>query len=195
MSEEKKEETQSSPFVFDMAKFAERQQTELAEAHEAMKDDFVLACVALAEFGVKEVYVEYDGYGDSGSVELVSFLDTATGEGYVPSDWFQEHLVELTEKQDMSVPCKVEFSRKYTSGEGDEPGKWVSEYREEGLKSFFEGAAYKWLPGGWEINSGSKGVISVNVDERSYSIDHGWRVEDVQSESYSFDFSSEEVSS
>ena len=168
---------------FDMAAFEARQQTELDAARAAQKDDFIASCAALAEFGVARVEVEYDGYGDSGSVEGITFLDA------------DDKSVELTEEQDMSVPCKVEGSRTWTPGKGDEEGKWNIEYKEEGLKSFFEECAYKWLPGGWEINEGSRGVVKIDVAKRAYSIDHGWREMTENYEEYSFDFSPEEASS
>ena len=175
--------------LFDMAAFQERQETELDAARVAQKDDLIASCVALAEFGVKEVFIEYDGYGDSGSVEGVFFMDkVCESEGEVPFDWHTEHLVELTEEQDMSVPCKVEGSRTYTPGKGDEPGTWNITYKEAGLKAFFEECAYKWLPGGWEINEGSRGVVKIDVAKRAYSIDHGWRIQEVETETFSFCF-------
>lgn len=173
----------SPEMIFDMAAFVARQKGELDEARAAQKDDFIASCTALAEFGVAKVKIEYEGSGDSGCVESVAFVDA------------DDEPVELTEEQDMSVPCKVEAARTWSPGDEPNTGTWSVSYKDEGLKAFFEECAYKWLPGGWEINSGSFGTIRVDVAGRSYSVDHGWRVEDVESVEFSFDFSSEEASS
>lgn len=174
-----------SAIVFDMTKYEAGQKSALEEARASQRDDFLKVCAALNEAGVAKVSVEYDGYGDSGMVEGIIFL------GGMKDD---EHIT-LTKEQDMSVPCKVERSRRYEKAEDAETGTWKIEYEEKGIEAFIEECVYKWLPGGWEINEGSRGVVMINVRDRSYGIEHGWRETIENYEEYSFEFDAKEEES
>lgn len=54
------------------------------------------------------------------------------------------------------------------------------------LREAIEEATYQILPGGWEINEGSCGTLTVTYEEGrvKVSIEHGWRVTEIQYEEY-----------
>ena len=68
-----------------------RRERERQEAHQT----FVTMCDRLIELGVHVVTLEYDGYGDSGSVEAV-IAETNGNELELPSD-VQRELMEAAE--------------------------------------------------------------------------------------------------
>ena len=84
---------------------------------------------------------EYDGYGDSGSIESFTFLDRHGRELKVAP--------RMAERVD-DLACAI-------------------------------------LPGGWEINEGSMGTITLNVMTRRIHVDHKWRIESTEEESFGFD--------
>ena len=107
-----------------------------AEAKEAASElDKVL--VFLRANGVKEIVVEYNGSGDSGSLSSMVFI---------------------------------------TKDEKEING-WAA-MSPTSLRVPIERYVYTQLPGGWEINEGSSGTVTINVDTGETELDHNWNPED-----------------
>lgn len=181
-NEEQREKMQKT-----VSDWEEKRKKQYDAQRKAMKESFLRICTALDSYGVSCIEMEYDGYGDSGTLETVLFLDTDNNE------------VKLTEEQDMSVTHKVETKRWLTpvpeDAAPDIERTWEFEYKDVGITDGVTDMAYRWLPAGWEINDGSLGCIKVDVSKRSYAIEHGWRETVASYEEYSFDFDGEEASS
>jgi hypothetical protein len=52
----------------------------------------------------------------------------------------------------------------------------------EGLRGLVEQFVYSHLPGGWELNEGSFGTVTIDVSSRKARRDHNWRVVDAMGE-------------
>jgi len=75
-----------------MSAYQERLERERTEARQSMRK----ACDELVSLGVAEVRIEYDGYGDSGTVEGVTAAGPA-GEFEIPAD-LNEALISAAEQ-------------------------------------------------------------------------------------------------
>ena len=93
-------------------------------------------------FGLTEVVIAYDGYGDSGEVSAISGFDQ-------------------DRKVDLSHPCP---NAQLAQNADD----WLLDYGYDLLASRF---------GGWEIDAGSYGEITIDFVERELRFDHSWRVD------------------
>src|SRR5262245_7979380 len=102
--------------------------------------------------------------------------------------WQEREAREKREAEEgLRVACTVlrrlgvkQVEAKY-DGAGDEG--WVQEIRykpepppglPEGLPARIEQFVYTQLPGGWEINSGSHGVMTIDVATCKANLDHHW---------------------
>jgi hypothetical protein len=54
----------------------------------------------------------------------------------------------------------------------------------EELEEIVESWTYAVLPGGWEINEGGQGSVSIDVSNSTARIDHGWNVIAIESATY-----------
>jgi hypothetical protein len=127
----------------------ERQEKEaLDKAKLVLKD----VCAVLEPFGIIKVDATYDGAGDSGAVEDVSFF---TQKG----------------KYDGELPTN-KFQPLYSYTNPPEPVD---------IKQIIEDACCHFLPGGWEINEGSYGTLSVDVKTRTVTLEYNERYMDVNS--------------
>jgi hypothetical protein len=87
----------------------------------------------LREAGIANVWIHYDGSGDSGAIERI---------------------------EPQTIP--------------------------EALQQALEEHAYDLLPGGWEINEGSHGVITIDVNEGCLVVEHSWRVIETESSKHGY---------
>jgi hypothetical protein len=94
-------------------------------------------------------------------------------------------------EQELGVVCEVlrrlgveKIEARY-DGAGDEG--WVKEIRyspeppaglPEGLPQRVENFVYTRLPSGWEINEGSFGTMTIDVQTARAALDHHWKEED-----------------
>jgi hypothetical protein len=56
----------------------------------------------------------------------------------------------------------------------------------EALQKALEEHAYNLLPGGWEINEGSCGVIAIDVNKGHLVVDHKWRTIETENSKHSY---------
>lgn len=110
-----------------------------AEAIEENKNNII---AGLRKAGIKECRVAYEGSGDSGQVEEISY-----------DGLYGTH-------QEATVPQRV-ISRDYTKKD-----ICFSNMREVGLATAIEALCYAKLEryGGWENNEGAQGSFVINVE-------------------------------
>lgn len=118
----------------------------------------------LKKMGAAKAVVNYDGVGDSGSVEYVIIYDKDSKEMVFPKD----PAITIKEK-----------SSKFTSG------KWVTGTvdRTVDLNTALEEMGYQALEGhhpGWEINEGSYGELQIDVEKEAATLMHNVRITDVE---------------
>jgi hypothetical protein len=103
----------------------------------------------------------------------------------------REKRERLQAEQGLRVACKVlqrlgvaTVEARY-DGAGDEG--WIQEVRydpsppaglPEGLQPLIEAYVGTRLPPGWEINAGSSGKMTIDVNTRAARLDHHWKEDD-----------------
>lgn len=112
---------------------------------------------ALKELGVDSVQVQYQGSGDSGEVYEVSIL---------PVD-----------KNVSTTKVKIQEAKASFIKEKDGGSSWVSEIYEDTVSLYeaINGILYSYLEmshPGWEINEGSQGEMTIEVEGESISLVH-----------------------
>jgi hypothetical protein len=138
-------------FTKVMKQYRDEQQRRMNTARDMMMK-------ALRDAEVQSVSVQFDGYGDSGSLEGITYLPSAEGKAEVPDT---PH--EVTEWTQGGKPKRV--VRNYTLDE------LVSE------------ACYGLLGAehpGWEINEGSFGTFTINPATDAVSLTFNQRIESVE---------------
>ena len=120
-----------------------------------LSTEFGWVCRDLESQGVARVEVLYDGNGDSGTVEGFTLRDR--------------------DGQEVD-PARLPTG-KYASG-------WAPGGREIDLADKLDELVCAILPGGWEINEGSFGVVVLNTLTRRIHVAHSWRIESTQEEPF-----------
>jgi len=116
--------------VADAEDFMTQYRREEAKRIAAAKESLRYLAGALRLIGVKKVTAPFDGYGDEGSLNEITYDP-------LPSAGFPD-----------------------------------------GLQQAIERAIYDLLPGGWEINAGSFGTVTLDTATGEAEVDHEWRDED-----------------
>jgi hypothetical protein len=137
-------------------------------------------CPLLSAYGVKTVTFEYDGYGDSGDFNQ-SYLHV------LPS------VQQINEAGALSTVPKAELYERAANTTRVHWDKFQNERTNEKnpvitnklCQRFFD-AVFDLLPGGWEINEGSYGTITIDVASASITVEHNERYTDVRSETYNY---------
>jgi len=141
------------------------------KSREALKD----TCAILFEEGITRVEVRYDGYGDSGGIEQVSFFKG-------------KKLLKSTEVDSLGLPSTTTKESTYDTE------KEAYQYKdvECTIVAKIEDCAYEFLPGGWEINEGSFGDLVINTEKAKATLKHNTRVESSEYSEMRYDLSSQE---
>lgn len=133
-------------------------------------------CKLLSAYNVLRVELYYDGSGDSGDFEVINVVTTPTPKQLDLS-------VQLT-----SNPGVITAGEKRTSWT-----TWINNITAEKDALITKEAAdeftddiFALLPGGWEINDGSYGDITVDVAEEKVVIEHNERYTEVRSETFNY---------
>ena len=127
-----------------------------AEKEKATKPLFMKMCELLLARDIRFVEVEYDGQGDSGCIETVSYLDEK-------------------EEHSLSLPISTDFLpgwKEFKSFDWNENGVMTQQEVDGTIGSFIEDFVYERLPGGWEINEGSFGTFKIDLKEKSWDSSH-----------------------
>ena len=121
-----------------------------------------------ADLKIEKVEVEFDGSGDEGQIGSITYLDAEGNE---------------VENTNISVEYYWDITS-YSQGKSER----YAEGREGNLNDLIENYVYgllSHLHGGWEINSGSFGTVTINKDG-SGNMDYNERIEDVENYQTSF---------
>jgi hypothetical protein len=141
------------------------------KSKEALKD----TCAVLFEAGITRVEIGYDGYGDSGGIEQVSFFK-------------DKKLLKSTEVDSLGLPSSTTQQSTYDKEKEEYQYKDV----ECTVGSKIEECAYEFLPCGWEINEGSFGDLVINTEKAKATLMHNTRVESSEYSEVRYDLSAEE---
>jgi len=121
------------------------------EQTQTARDRLKEVCKVLEPLGITLIEVEYDGCGDSGAVEQITF--------YCKDKEFKGNLP------------KTKFVSLF-GGRGQEPSQVDIQETLDEVTCFL-------LPSGWEINDGSFGTLKINVNEKSVNLEHNSRYTEV----------------
>ena len=113
-----------------MARYRREEKKRIAAAKKSLR----YLAGALRFLGVQTVTAPYDGYGDDGTLEEITFAPVPPA----------------------GLP--------------------------DGLREALREAFYQLLPGGWEINEGSFGTLSLDAATGEANLDHEWREEEEDDE-------------
>ena len=141
------------------------------KSKEALKD----TCAILFEAGITRVEIRYDGYGDSGGIEQVSFFK-------------DKKLLKSTEVDSLGLPSTTTQQSTYDKEKEEYQYKDV----ECTIAAKIEECAYEFLPCGWEINEGSFGDLIINTEKAKATLKHNTRVESTEYSEMRYDLASKE---
>ena len=127
--------------------YEKHRQEQTKEARERLKE----VCSVLEPLGITMIEVEYDGCGDSGAVEQITFYRKD-----------KEYKGDLPEEKFESL----------FGGRGQGSSK-------VDLQEILDEVTCCLLPAGWEINDGSFGTLKINVNEKSVNLEHNSRYTEV----------------
>jgi len=136
------------------------------KSKESLKD----VCATLFNAGITLIEVHYDGYGDSGSIEYVSFFK---GDKQLKED----------DVASMGLPTSTVQEYNYKST-GDKD-RYIT--KECTLVEKVMDCAYDFLPGGWEINEGSFGDLKINTETAKATLEHNHRIQETEYMEEKFD--------
>lgn len=131
-------------------------------------------CKALSSYNVSEILMEYDGSGDSGDGDfsvILPVIDKSVGSGGV-----------------IGTPAENRASTEYKSFRGfmENIFKQKDPLVTEKATDEFEDAVFSLLPGGWEINDGSYGTVSVDVATGAIKVEHNERYTEINSSEFNY---------
>lgn len=123
---------------------------------------------ALRQLGAKSLVITYAGSGDSGQIESLTVRDA------------HEEELNLGAATVTVLHSEGIF--------GDDGFRDRTEPRTQPLKEALESFVYDWLEDtqpGWEINDGSSGDCTIDVDDARFKLDHTTYYTESYSEGYS----------
>ena len=128
-----------------------------AEREQATKPLFTKMCELLLARDIHFVEVEYDGQGDSGCIETVSYLDEKE---------------ELSQQPPISTDFLPGWQTLVSRSLNLEDGVMTRQEVDGTVEDFIEDFVYERLPDGWEINDGSFGTFMLDLKEKSWGGSH-----------------------
>lgn len=137
-------------------------------------------CKTLSAYGVQQIICEYDGSGDSGDffstvAVVVPPREEVDNKLNMSSSVTQDAIEQLTRPKNVRWDDFVAARRK-------DKDSLISATDCDTLID----NAFDLLPGGWEINDGSYGTITIDIATENISIEHNERYTDVRTENFSF---------
>jgi hypothetical protein len=134
--------------------YQKQQEENLKQAKDRLKE----ACKILEPLGITMIDVEYDGSGDEGAVESVTFsCNGSEYKGDLPKEKFESLFVYSQEK-----PRVVH----------------ITEVIEE--------ICYHFLPDGWGNGDGAFGILKIDIKKKIVTIEHNQRYTEVSTSEEEF---------
>ena len=139
------------------------------------KKSLIDICAILFNAGITRVEVYYDGWGDNGGVENLSFFKG-------------KKLLKSKEVDSLELPTST--SKKYVPdpASGDYQYKDVDCTIENGIGDL----ALGFFPCGFEINDGSFGDLVINTEKAKATLKHNTRITSTEYSEMRYDLASEE---
>lgn len=142
-------------------------------------------CKLLSAYGVRTVTFDYDGYGDSGDfnsgtvhvLPSIAQIDKAGTMSTTPKPELYERAAQLKTQNWESFVNEREKEEETTNKK--------PVMSKEMCERFFD-SAFELLPGGWEINEGSYGTITIDIATEQITVGHNERYTDVRSETFNY---------
>ena len=123
-------------------------------------------CAVLQAHSITRIEANYDGCGDSGDLTLSFISETSRrSRGHDPTPITIRHNEKDMRRQLIDGPQPLTTAEDFDN---------------------FVDELWSLLPGGWEIDDGSFGDISVNVIERTIAVEHNERYTEVRTENFTY---------
>lgn len=150
-------------------------------------DYLKLCCKPLSAFNVQEVVFEYDGSGDSGDFETTYVL---VGPDANAKGRCLQHGTPDERQMAAAANSKRVYWTDFVSQVDRESRQLAAENKSPVMTAAMcekmLDEAFSLLPGGWEINDGSFGVIRINIARERVDVEHNERYTDVRHETFSY---------
>lgn len=131
-------------------------------------------CKFAASYNVKEILGSYDGSSDSGSMTIEVKSLAVIPQLDVPGNQFRS--------ESGSPQYTYRELHRFFEDIVNQPDTLINNK----TLSDFEDAMYELLPGGWEINDGSYGEITVDVGTGDIEVQHNERIVDIHSSTHTY---------
>lgn len=143
--------------------------------------DFIKQCCKLlSAYGVQQIICEYDGSGDSGDFFSTLAVITPARE-QLDKCLSESSAVSQDTIANVTRPKTIQWDEFVAQRSKDKKSLITAEMCQTLIDNAFD-----LLPGGWEINDGSYGTITVDVASERIDIEHNERYTDVRTENMSF---------
>lgn len=128
-------------------------------------------CKKLSAYNVMRVIFEYDGEGDSGSFNTTRYLV----ESAPPPTTHNERVGDRAMKQESfySDTAFLDYVRKKAKEQKTEPLFAIRD-----LERLADNAL-ELLPGGWELDEGSYGLVEITIPTEKIAVTHNERITSV----------------
>ena len=134
-----------------MTNYLEEYQKQRAEHRKQVQNQLKEICQILEPLGITVIEAEYDGSGDSGAIEAVTFLSNGKEyKGELPKEKFKSLFNYSTE-----APRDVDIT------------------------DILDEVCCHFLPDGWEINEGSFGILRIDIKNKNMNVEHNSRYTEV----------------
>jgi hypothetical protein len=138
-------------------------------------DTIKQCCKLFSAYNVKEIHADYDGSGDSGDINLRVVLHTTPAK-------IDAEIKNTSQPSTIKSNDRHCYFDEWVKNVTIKPNSMVT--RE--LAAEFEEAVFDLLPGGWEINDGSYGEITIDIASERITLEHNERYTEVRSETFNF---------
>jgi hypothetical protein len=133
-------------------------------------------CKKLSAYNVKRIEAYYDGSGDSGDFEQIYIVNFPTPETI-------EHQRQLSSNPNSFEAQEGRISwRTWVKQITSKPDSLITQ---EDCDELYD-SLFGLLPGGWEINDGSYGEISIDITDESIIVEHNERYTETRSETFRY---------
>lgn len=133
-------------------------------------------CKFAASYDIKKIIGSYDGSSDSGNMTIE--VKTITPQVDAPGEVTGNQLYSEAGAPQYRYNELHRFFRDITS----QPDTLITSK----TLNDFEDAMYELLPGGWEINDGSYGEITVDVATGEINVEHNERIVEINSSTHTY---------
>lgn len=137
-------------------------------------------CKLLLNYGVKQVTFEYDGSGDSGDM---NYACVAIMPSHEEIDECLANVSSVTEHTAQNAARdRIMSWDDFVAARKKEKKPTVTPKMCDEICD----AAFDLLPGGWEINDGSYGTVTINTANETIDVEHNERYTEVRTENFTF---------